>query len=251
MNIKLNVPNKLSEIALSDYVKYLKILEINEEDENSDVFVQQKVLEIFCGVPYNESLEFKMSDVSKIVNVINNTLSEQPSLVKSFKLGDTEFGFIPKLDDMSFGEYIDIDTNIGDWDNMYRVMSVLYRPIKQKSGEKYLIDEYKGDLYHDAMRHTPMDAVISSLVFFLQFRQGIINGYDRLFGDGDGGGLDATSNFNERYGWYNSIQALAEFDVLKIDEVTRLNVHTCLHALSYKKEKNELESSRIKNKFNK
>jgi len=166
MNIKLNVPNKLSEIALSDYVKYLKILEINEDDENSDVFVQQKVLEIFCGVPYNESLEFKMSDVSKIVNVINNTLSEQPSLVKSFKLGDTEFGFIPKLDDMSFGEYIDIDTNIGDWDNMYRVMSVLYRPIKQKSGEKYLIDEYKGDLYHDAMRHTPMDAVISSLVFF-------------------------------------------------------------------------------------
>jgi len=166
MNIKLNVPNKLSEIALSDYVKYLKILEINEKDENSDVFVQQKVLEVFCGVPYNESLEFKMSDVSKIVNIINNTLSEQPSLVKSFKLGDTEFGFIPKLDDMSFGEYIDIDTNIGDWDNMYRVMSVLYRPIKQKSGEKYLIDEYKGDLYHDAMRHTPMDAVISSLVFF-------------------------------------------------------------------------------------
>jgi len=166
MNIKLNVPNKLSEIALSDYVKYLKILEINEDDENSDVFVQQKVLEIFCGVPYNESLEFKMSDVSKIVNVINNTLSEQPSLVKSFKLGDTEFGFIPKLDDMSFGEYIDIDSNLGDWDNMYRVMSVLYRPIKQKSGEKYLIDEYKGDLYHDAMRHTPMDAVISSLVFF-------------------------------------------------------------------------------------
>ncbi|MDB4459754.1 hypothetical protein N9015_01050 [Akkermansiaceae bacterium] len=166
MNIKLNVPNRLSEIALSDYVKYLKILDINEEDENSDVFVQQKVLEIFCGVPYNESLEFKMSDVSKIVNVINNTLSEKPELVKSFKLGDTEFGFIPKLDDMSFGEYIDVDTNIGDWDNMYRVMSVLYRPIKQKSGDKYLIDEYKGDLYHDAMRHTPMDVVISSLVFF-------------------------------------------------------------------------------------
>ena len=59
MNIKLNVPNRLSEIALSEYVKYLKILDINEEDENSDVFVQQKVLEIFCGVPYNKSLELK------------------------------------------------------------------------------------------------------------------------------------------------------------------------------------------------
>lgn len=166
MNIKLNVPNRLSEIALSEYVKYLKILDINEEDENSDVFVQQKVLEIFCGVPYNKSLEFKVRDVTKIVSVINNTLNQQPDLVKSFKLGDTEFGFIPKLDDMSFGEYIDIDSNLGDWDNMYRVMSVLYRPIKQKSGDKYLIEDYKGDAYHDAMRHTPMDAVISSLVFF-------------------------------------------------------------------------------------
>ena len=166
MNIKLNVPNRLSEIALSQYVKYLKILDINEEDENSDVFVQQKVLEIFCGVSYNKSLEFKVSDVSKIVSVINNTLNQQPDLVKSFKLGDTEFGFIPKLDDMSFGEYIDIDSNLGDWDNMYRVMSVLYRPIKQKSGDKYLIEDYKGDAYHDAMRHTPMDAVVSSLVFF-------------------------------------------------------------------------------------
>ena len=166
MNIKLNVPNKLSEIALSDYVKYLKILEVNEKDENSDIFVQQKVLEIFCGVPYNDSLEFKMSDVTNIVNIINKTLSEQPSLVKSFKLGDIEFGFIPKLDDMSFGEYIDIDSNLGDWDNMYRVMSVLYRPIKQKKGERYLVEDYRGDVYHDAMRHTPMDAVISSMVFF-------------------------------------------------------------------------------------
>ena len=166
MNIKLNVPNKLSEIPLSSYVKYLKLLEINKDDENSDVFVQQKVLEIFCGVPYNDSLEFKMSDVTRIVSIINDTLNDKPELVRSFKLGDTEFGFIPKLDDMSFGEYIDIDTNIGDWDNMYRVMSVLYRPIKQKSGDKYLIEDYRGDVYHDAMRHTPMDAVISSLVFF-------------------------------------------------------------------------------------
>ncbi|MEJ6792008.1 MAG: hypothetical protein QNK89_04545 [Lacinutrix sp.] len=166
MNIKLNVPNKLSEIALSDYVKYLKILEVNEGDENSDVFVQQKVLEIFCGVPYNESLEFKMSDVSNVVAIINNTLSKQPELVRTFKLGDTEFGFIPKLDEMTFGEYIDVDSNLGDWENMHRVMSVLYRPIKQKTGDRYLIEDYRGDSYHDAMRHTPMDAVIGSMVFF-------------------------------------------------------------------------------------
>jgi len=166
MKLQVNVPNRLTEIPLSDYVKYLKVIDTNEEDEYSEVFIHQKVLEIFCKVPLIEAVEYKMSDIRKVVNIITITLNEQPDLVHTFKLGDTEFGFIPKLDDMTFGEYIDIDRNLGDWDNMYKVMAVLYRPIKQKVGSKYLIEEYKGDRYYDAMIHTPMDAVISSMVFF-------------------------------------------------------------------------------------
>ena len=166
MKLKLTVPNDLGEIKLSDYVKYLKVLEVNEDDAYSDVFVHQKVLEIFCGVPLLDAVEYKMSDVRKVVQIITATLNKQPDLVRTFKLGDTEFGFIPKLDDMTFGEYVDLDSNLGNWDNMYKAMAVLYRPIKQKIGDKYLIDEYKGDLYYDAMLHTPMEAVVSSMVFF-------------------------------------------------------------------------------------
>lgn len=166
MKLKLTVPNDLGEIKLSDYVKYLKVLEVNEDDAYSDVFVHQKVLEIFCGVPLLDAVEYKMSDVRKVVQIITSTLNKQPDLVRTFKLGDTEFGFIPKLDDMTFGEYVDLDSNLGNWDNMYKAMAVLYRPIKQKVGDKYLIEEYKGDLYYDAMLHTPMDAVVSSMVFF-------------------------------------------------------------------------------------
>ena len=166
MKLKINVPNDLGEIKLSDYVKYLKVLEVNEDDANSDVFVHQKVLEIFCGVPLLEAVEYRMSDVRKVVAIITNTLNKQPELVRTFKLGDTEFGFIPKLDDMTFGEYVDLDSNLGNWDNMYKAMAVLYRPIKQKVGDKYIIEEYKGDAYYDAMIHTPMDAVVSSMVFF-------------------------------------------------------------------------------------
>jgi hypothetical protein len=117
-------------------------------------------------VPLLDAVEYKVSDVRKVVQIITTTLNKQPDLVRTFKLGDTEFGFIPKLDDMTFGEYVDLDSNLGDWDNMYKAMAVLYRPIKQKVGDKYLIDDYKGDLYYDAMLHTPMDAVVSSMVFF-------------------------------------------------------------------------------------
>lgn len=166
MKLQVNVPNNLSEIKLSDYNKYMKVVEANEDDENSEVFISQKTLEIFCNIPLIDAVEYKLSDVRKIMNIINVTLSQKPDLVRTFKLGDTEFGFIPKLDDMTFGEYVDLDSNLGDWDNMYKVMAVLYRPVKQKVGDKYLIEEYRGDRYYDAMIHTPMDAVVSSMVFF-------------------------------------------------------------------------------------
>lgn len=166
MKLKLNVPTELKEIKLSDYIKYLKVLEVNEDDKYSEVFVQQKILEIFCGIPLIDAVEYKMSDVTKVVNIITQTLNQKPDLIRTFKIGDIEFGFIPKLDDMTFGEYVDLDSSLGDWDNMYKAMAVLYRPIKHKSKEKYLIEEYKGDLYYDAMIHTPMDAVVSSMLFF-------------------------------------------------------------------------------------
>jgi hypothetical protein len=46
-------------------------------------------------------------------------------------------------------------------------MAVLYRPIKFKSKDKYLIHEYKGTSYMaDVMKDTPLDVAISARVFF-------------------------------------------------------------------------------------
>ena len=81
-------------------------------------------------------------------------------------MGDQEFGFIPKLNDMTFGEYVDLDTYIGKWDQMNVAMSVLYRPITAKKGHKYLIEDYRGDNYHDIMKQMPLSAVFGSIVFF-------------------------------------------------------------------------------------
>ena len=45
-------------------------------------------------------------------------------------------------------------------------MAVLYRPVKKKNKDLYLIDDYKGDLYHEAMKVMPLDAAFSALIFF-------------------------------------------------------------------------------------
>lgn len=166
MKIEISVPTTLSEIPLHKYQKFLRIVDQNIDDPNADRFVAMKMLEIFCDVPSEIIYNYRIKDITRITHLLTKMFEERPALVRTFKLGDTEFGFIPNLEDMTFGEYIDLDTYIGDWDNIHRAMGVLYRPITAKAKGKYTIEEYRGDNYLEAMMNTPMDAVLSSVVFF-------------------------------------------------------------------------------------
>lgn len=166
MEVKITVPDSLKDIPLHKYQKFHKVLEVNKDASFDDLFIQEKILQIFCDLPLSDAIKYRKTDIDKITELISKTLEQKPDLVLSFKLGDTEFGFIPKLEDMTFGEYIDLDNSIGDVQNLHKAMAVLYRPIKQKIKDKYLIEEYRGDNYHEAMKNTPMDAVVSSMLFF-------------------------------------------------------------------------------------
>jgi hypothetical protein len=166
MQIEIEVPSNLSEITLSQYKRYLKLVDDNEDGDLRSQFISFKMLEIFCNVPYKSALKLKMTDVNKVVEHLISILNTQPELVHSFTIGDTEFGFIPKLDDMTFGEYIDLDNSLGDWKSMHKAMAVLYRPIDKRIGKFYQIKEYTGDNYHEAMELTPLDAVFGSMLFF-------------------------------------------------------------------------------------
>lgn len=166
MEVKIKVPTDLSDIPLYKYQEFHKVLEVNKDADSNDLFIQEKMLQIFCDLPLSDALKYRKSDIDNVTEMIAKTLEGKPDLVRTFKIGDTEFGFIPKLEDMTFGEYIDLDNSIGDIKNLHKAMAVLYRPIKQKIKEKYLIEDYRGDNYHQAMLHTPMDAVVSSMLFF-------------------------------------------------------------------------------------
>jgi|TARA_R110001592_G_scaffold17922_3_gene75029 hypothetical protein len=162
MEINVTIPNHLSEITLRQYKKYLVVGE-----ENDDVnFIQAKMMEIFCGVSHIVATQMKYSDVEDITGTINEMFLAKPKLVTTFKMNDKEYGFIPNLDDMTLGEYIDLDSFTGEYKNIEVAMNVLYRPIKAKVGSKYVIKDYNPKT-KDEMLDMPMDAVISSLFFFL------------------------------------------------------------------------------------
>ena len=161
MKVEITIPDSLSEVTLDQYQRYLKIQENNTDEK----FLASKMIEIFCGVKLTDTLKMKYSDVDNICNILVDMFNEKPQLVTKFKMKGVEYGFVPKLDDISLGEYIDLDAFLGDWENMHRAMAVLYRPIENKYGDKYSIVDYEaGD--GEVMKDMPLEAVISSIIFF-------------------------------------------------------------------------------------
>jgi hypothetical protein len=161
MKINVEIPNSLSDITLWQYKHYLKIQK-NVEDEK---FLGAKIIEIFCDIELKDVMRLKFNDAELIANSLAEMFEQKPKLVRHFKLGKTKYGFQPQLDNLTLGEYIDLDTYIGDWDNMEKAMNVLYRPVELNIKDKYTIKKYDVTNY-DTMLDMPMDAVISSIFFF-------------------------------------------------------------------------------------
>lgn len=161
MRKQVIVPDSLSEITLGQYQKFLKIQEENEDEK----FLAVKMVEIFCGIKGDLVMKMKASSIRDITSVLAEMFNEKPPLRREFTMNGIDYGFIPLLEDMSFGEYVDLDTYISDTNNLHRAMAVLYRPIVQRYSNKYLIEKYKGE-DSEKMLNMPMDAVLGSMLFF-------------------------------------------------------------------------------------
>ena len=159
MNVNIRIPTTLNEITLGQYQEYAKLQELSETD------LQLKTIEIFCNVPEVVVRNMKATDIVEICGIINNMFDTKHQLISMFKMNGVEYGFIPSLEDMSFGEYVDLDTFIGDNDNLHRAVNVLYRPIEHRKGNRYTIKDYEPNTSERA-KDMPLDAVLGAVVFF-------------------------------------------------------------------------------------
>lgn len=165
--MKLTVPSNLHEISLSKYQTYLKEFENSKTQKNQETYLALKIIEIFCEVSEEKAKQINQIDANKVVNIILDLLSKEQELVLSFQLNGITFGWIPKLDDLPFGEFLDLNNNIDNFENIVVAMGVLYRPIIEHTAEgKYKVESYQGEKYHDVLKDMPMSAVLGATVFF-------------------------------------------------------------------------------------
>jgi len=168
---QIDIPSTLRDIKLSQWQRYAYILEKNKDAKDTE-FLDKKALEIFCNVDYKDINKLPFSAFGNVISHISTLLNSKTDLVKTFTLRGTddvevEFGFIPNLDKMSYGEFEDLESYIFDEANTHKAMAVLYRPIKYKKGDRYLIEDYDGtDYLKEVMKDTPLDVVLGAKVFF-------------------------------------------------------------------------------------
>jgi hypothetical protein len=163
MKIDIYIPEKLSDITLEQYQKFEKLNTVDNQNSN---FLLHKMVEIFCRLDLKDIARIKYKYVNSIVSDLNNMFNVKTELIPTFTLKGVEYGFIPKLDDITLGEYIDLDSSISDWETMHKAMAVLYRPITLKKDDRYQIEEYTAKEDTDVFKDTPLDVVMGCLVFF-------------------------------------------------------------------------------------
>ena len=168
---QLKVPATQSDIQLHKYQKYAKIVQDAEGDLAED-FIRAKILEIFCDITLKEAYDLPLKELDGVVTHILTMMAEKPKLQRRFTMTDAsgksvEFGFMPNMDEMSLGEYIDLEKYITDWGQMHKALAVMYRPIVAGKKEFYEIEKYEGsDKYADVMKDAPVTVALGAMVFF-------------------------------------------------------------------------------------
>lgn len=172
MRIEINVPSSISEIPLANYQRFLKV----QQNSNDEEFIAQKMIEIFCGIELKDVVKMKLTSINDLVLHFNEIFSVKPKFQPRFKIGGMEYGFIPDLENISFGEYVDLDNYLSNWDDYHKAMAVMYRPITETRKDKYNIFEYNGaSEFSDAMKYAPMDVAIGASVFFWTLGNELLN----------------------------------------------------------------------------
>lgn len=167
---KIVVPTKLNEIPLAVFQQFQQL-----PDDMTDVDRAMNTISIICNVSLTEIAQMPLTAMNRVLELLKATLDEQPKFEQRFQLNGIEYGFIPNLDELTTGEFIDIETYQKNPADLWKVMSVLYRPITTEGQNKrYLIEHYTGDMQPD-FKMMPTGVAMGALVFFYTIGTALLN----------------------------------------------------------------------------
>ena len=161
--MKIQVPTHINDITLEQYQRFALI---NTEEQDKEFFMF-KTIEIFCGVDIALVSKMRLSDAESISNEVLEVLQQNVPFTNKFELDGVKYGFIPDLQAISLGEFIDLEEGLSKDKDFHKAASVMFRPIVKEFGELYTIEGYEASTEaHHIMKQAPVGIISAAIVFF-------------------------------------------------------------------------------------
>lgn len=182
MNIEITVPEGWEDVKLGQFMDYMRALKPYEGTPEYEIVKYEKAMNHFCNITTDLIHKLPIENYNGIMTEMVGLFEqgEQMPLVKHFVIGSTKFGFMPSLDEMTYGEYLDLSTYSKElWPNAPTIMSILYRPVTKELDGKYEIQPYSGTnedmetLFKTALT---MDIVWGAIGFFTLLSKDLLKG---------------------------------------------------------------------------
>jgi hypothetical protein len=164
------VPTELSDVKLHQMITYNSLKEDMDEVQR-----QLEAVAIFCDLTMSDVNAIPYDTLKHITTKIANMLEQKPTFVQRFEFGGVKYGFVPNLDELSTGEFIDIETYQKNPQDLWKVLSIIYRPIMKKGqNNRYEIEPYNAEL-NPAFKELDANTAFGALLFFWTIGIALLN----------------------------------------------------------------------------
>ena len=138
-----------------------------------------QLISLFTNMTVHELKNLQKEQVELIEVFLSSRLifPEDNKLVMTFEHNGVEYGLENDWSKLAFGAWVDFEVYCSDdkiYDNLHKIMSVLYRPVISKDKKnplKYKIAPYKSEEIEDRaeiMKLVPVSIWLGASVFFLE-----------------------------------------------------------------------------------
>ena len=177
MKVKIKKEGKVKSFKLisswSDVTleKWLKLVDFHNGTKSNEAL--ETIAEL-SNIPKDLISQLELRDIAVMMGSISELQAEQDSSLKRIiEIEGKRYGFHPNLDEITLGEYADLEQfiKLGIEKHLPEIVAVLYRPIVEENNGVYTIAAYDGDISIRAeeMKKMSAEQVQSALVFFYHF----------------------------------------------------------------------------------
>ena len=167
---KYELPTSWSEVSLEQYSKLMIAL---ENDSSNEIEAVIKTLEALVGIDVSTLSKVPLKYLKTAYAELSTLTATMPSteLKRIIDVDGTAYGFIPDFDALTFGEFCDLDNYLQDsWNNLDKILAILYRRVIKREGDKYKIEPYSLDNIKERRElfknNLSIGTIYGSLVFF-------------------------------------------------------------------------------------